>query len=373
MAHTQVLTCGLVLLSFLGSHCASALEDTSAMIHQFEAHAGLLMESKPPAELAIAGGGIPSTFSNGLGYNAEEGLAQKADIRSVYQEGHTGQSGIQAMQATRTASVPEYSYTGGVPSAAPAREQLPLVPLPPANLSSVLSPLYGRPSGVVKYWDDGATWDALSGLRLWIGGCQDKTSSAPPVIVGFQALYSSREGAVRGYGWGRAPDVEIRLQSGEQLVGVSGVFGQAIQQLTFVTSLGRTLGPYGANPATGSPFSFTGKIYSFAGVNSEDLSAVSALAFWTEAVNRPVPPPPGTSPPPPPPSGTRSPPARPPPARSPSPPPPSSPSPPPLPPRPPVPRPPPSPPRPRASPPEPASTQAASGTPPAAPPGARAS
>eukprot|EP00884_Botryococcus_braunii_P011824 jgi/Botrbrau1/20642/Bobra.113_1s0066.1 len=240
------------------------------------------MESIPPAELAIAGSGIPSNFPNGLGYIAEKALAAKAEIGSVNQEGHAGQDGMQAMQATMTASVPEYGYTGSVPAAAPAREQLPLVPLPPANLSYVLSPLYGRPSGVVKPWDDGATWDALSGLRLWIGGCQDKNTSAPPVIVALQALYSSREGAVHGYGWGRAPDVEIRLQLGEQLVGMSGVFGQAIQQLTFVTSLGRTLGPYGANATTGSPFSFTGKVYSFAGANIEDLGAVAALAFWTD-------------------------------------------------------------------------------------------
>jgi hypothetical protein len=71
-----------------------------------------------------------------------------------------------ALQATKTASVPKYSYTCNVPSAAPARKQLPLMPLPPANRSSVLSPLYGRPSGVVEFWDDGATgwWDLSHSL-----------------------------------------------------------------------------------------------------------------------------------------------------------------------------------------------------------------
>jgi hypothetical protein len=72
----------------------------------------------------------------------------------------------QAMQATDTASVQEYKYIDSVPAAAPAREQLPLVPLPPANLSYVLSPLYGRPSGVVKPWDDGATWDGETSHSL---------------------------------------------------------------------------------------------------------------------------------------------------------------------------------------------------------------
>jgi hypothetical protein len=32
---------------------------------------------------------------------------------------------------------------------------------------------------------------ALSGLRLWIGGCQDKNTSAPPVIVAFQVRITS--------------------------------------------------------------------------------------------------------------------------------------------------------------------------------------
>jgi hypothetical protein len=36
MAHTHVLTCGLAFLCFLGSHYASALEDTSALLHHFE-------------------------------------------------------------------------------------------------------------------------------------------------------------------------------------------------------------------------------------------------------------------------------------------------------------------------------------------------
>jgi hypothetical protein len=70
------------------------------------------------------------------------------------------------MQSTKMPSVPEDNYTGSVASAATAREQLPLVPLPPANLTTVLSPFFGRPSGVVKPWDDGATWDGENFLPL---------------------------------------------------------------------------------------------------------------------------------------------------------------------------------------------------------------
>jgi hypothetical protein len=36
MARTQVLTCGLAFLCFFGSHYASGLEDTSALLHHFQ-------------------------------------------------------------------------------------------------------------------------------------------------------------------------------------------------------------------------------------------------------------------------------------------------------------------------------------------------
>eukprot|EP00884_Botryococcus_braunii_P000554 jgi/Botrbrau1/1049/Bobra.0076s0016.1 len=171
--------------------------------------------------------------------------------------------------------------------------QLPRTPLPPANQSSLRSTLFGRLGGSVVAWDDGATWDAVSGLLLWVGGCQDNSSSnsSSPIIVGFQALYSSREGAARGFPWGRAPSVEVGLQAGEQLVGASGFFGQALQQLTFVTSLGRTLGPYGATNPSGSQFSFTGRISSFAGLSSDDLAALTAIGFWTDRATSPSHPP----------------------------------------------------------------------------------
>eukprot|EP00884_Botryococcus_braunii_P000499 jgi/Botrbrau1/1044/Bobra.0076s0011.3 len=163
---------------------------------------------------------------------------------------------------------------------AASRAQLPRTPLPPANQSSTLSSLYGRIEGSVVSWDDGATWDAVSGLRLWFG------ESSSPLIVAFQALYSSREGAVRGFPNGRAPSVEVRLQAGEELVGASVFFGKVLQQLTFVTSFGRTLGPYGVTSPSGTLFSFTGRISSFAGVSSEDLAAIVAIGFWTD---RPTP------------------------------------------------------------------------------------
>eukprot|EP00884_Botryococcus_braunii_P015603 jgi/Botrbrau1/2726/Bobra.0164s0006.1 len=181
--------------------------------------------------------------------------------------------------------------------------------------------------------------------------CSVSRSCARTVAGTAQALYSSREGAVHGYAWGRAPSAEISLQRGEQLVAASGVFGQGIQQLTFVTSLGRRLGPYGLNSTTGTPFSFTGKIYSIAGANSEDLSVVAAIAFWTDPANGPSPAPPPPAPALPPPPPTPSPPPSSPTPSPPSPPPkpPVPPSPPPRPsppPSPPVPRPPPFPPKP---------------------------
>eukprot|EP00884_Botryococcus_braunii_P006206 jgi/Botrbrau1/15587/Bobra.0246s0001.1 len=181
---------------------------------------------------------------------------------------------------------------------------------------------------------------ALSGLRLWFGGCPDNASSnsSSTVIGGFQALYSSREGAVRGFALEKPASVEIALQAGEELVGVSGFYGRLLQQLTFVTSFGRTLGPYGSTSPGGTAFSFTGRITSFSGVSSSEVGGLVAIAFWTDRPTTQFPPPPPSppSPPPvpPPPPPRRSPPpprpspppppkaAPPPPARSPSPPPP---------------------------------------------------
>eukprot|EP00884_Botryococcus_braunii_P006208 jgi/Botrbrau1/15589/Bobra.0246s0003.1 len=254
--------------------------------------------------------------------------------------------------------------------AAPSHWQLPRTPLPPANQSSVKTALYGVPSGVVVAWDDGATWDALSGVRLWFGGCPDNTSSnsSSTAIGGFQALYSSREGAVRGFALDKPPSVEIALQAGEELVGASGFYGSLLQQLTFVTSFGRTLGPYGTNSPGGTAFSFKGRITSFSGFSASEVGGLAAIAFWTDRPTTQFPPPPPSPPSPPPvpppppprpdpPLPRRPPPpppkaAPPPPARSPSPPPPRA-SPPPRSPPPPPPSPPPPSPSPKPPPPPP--------------------
>eukprot|EP00884_Botryococcus_braunii_P003195 jgi/Botrbrau1/12877/Bobra.0188s0019.1 len=169
------------------------------------------MQADPAAVLDLTTSGILKTDPSGRGKREYGGLSNSAGVS-------------------------ERSWN----AAGPSRMQLPRKPLPPANESSTLSPLYGRLGGSGIAWDDGATWDAISGVRFWFGGCTDSTSSnsSTPVIVGFQALYSSREGAARGFPWGRAPFVEVRLQAGEELVGASGFFDQVLQQLTFVTSFG---------------------------------------------------------------------------------------------------------------------------------------
>eukprot|EP00884_Botryococcus_braunii_P009017 jgi/Botrbrau1/18116/Bobra.0402s0002.2 len=272
-------------------------------------------------------------------------------------------------QPALTSAAPGQGLAGN--QAAPSHWQLPRTPLPPANQSSVQTALYGRPSGVVEAWDDGATWDALSGVRLWFGGCPDNTSSnsSSTVIGGFQALYSSREGAVRGFALDKPASVEISLQAGEELVGASGFYGRFLQQLTFVTSFGRTLGPYGSNSSGGTAFSFKGRITSFSGFSSSEVGGLAAIAFWTDRPTTQFPPPPPPRPDPPlprpspspPPKAAPAPPARsppppkaapPPPARSPSPPP-NRASPPPRSPSPPPPSPPPPRPSPKAPPPPP--------------------
>jgi hypothetical protein len=70
-------------------------------------HAGLLMESSPPAEEAIPGSGIPSTFSNGLGYNAEKDLAEKAGMSCIPQ---TNISNITFRSLIKEPSVREYIH-----------------------------------------------------------------------------------------------------------------------------------------------------------------------------------------------------------------------------------------------------------------------
>eukprot|EP00884_Botryococcus_braunii_P015950 jgi/Botrbrau1/3038/Bobra.0070s0034.1 len=240
------------------------------------------------------------------------------------------------------------------PAAPGLNRQVVQTPLPPANQSSVRTPVFGSPSGFVVPWDDGATWDAVSGLRLWLRGCPDSSNPSSTEIVGFQALYSSREGPVHGYTFGRSPSVEVSLQLGEQLSGASGITGQALLQLTFETSWGRTLGPYGGGTPGGTPFSFRGPIFSFAGVSSDDLAALAGIAFWTNATAPAVPPSPPPTPAVPPSSPSPPPRSPSPPPRSPSPPP-KSPSPPPRspspPPRSPV-APPPRPPVPSSPPPQ---------------------
>eukprot|EP00884_Botryococcus_braunii_P022927 jgi/Botrbrau1/9318/Bobra.0086s0004.1 len=190
---------------------------------------------------------------------------------------------------------------------------------------------------------------ALAAVRLWL---RPDYASPASIISGLQAVYSSREGQVRGFTWSQQHSAEVVLLPGEQLTGAFGSVGRALEVISFRTSLGRTLGPYGGGNAGGTPFSFSGGIYSFSGAVSLDLGALSGIAFWTNRSALTPPPPPSTQPspplppppspppkpPPPPPSSPRPPPPRPPPP-PPSPPPPQRPSPPPRPP----PRPPPSP------------------------------
>eukprot|EP00884_Botryococcus_braunii_P019957 jgi/Botrbrau1/6645/Bobra.104_2s0032.1 len=212
--------------------------------------------------------------------------------------------------------------------------------LPLANQSMALTVMYGSPGQSDTMWDDGATWDALAAVRLWLRPNYNSTSS---IIAGLQAVYVSREGPVRGYTWGPQPPMDVQLLPGEQFSGASGFTGTALQQISFTTSQGRSLGPYGGTFPTGTPFSFSGSIYSFAGSVSARLGSLSAIAFWTDtsATIPPPPPPPPPSPPPPSPpplsispsSPQRSPP------RPPVPPPPKPPPPPPRPPPPPPPRP----------------------------------
>eukprot|EP00884_Botryococcus_braunii_P022459 jgi/Botrbrau1/8898/Bobra.0148s0015.1 len=222
------------------------------------------------------------------------------------------------------------------PVHATAQEQpvaVPVRPLPPAAQSLLLTSLYGSPGNSDAAWNSGPTWDALTAIRLWLRPDYDRPAA---LIGGLQAVFAGREGPVAGYMWG-AP-VLVTLEPGEQLAGAFGVSGLAIQELSFLTTSGRTLGPFGGGYTGGRPFSFSGKIYSFFGTSSSVLGAFTGIGFWTDISPPPPPPPsPFPSPPPPPPrppSPSPPPPRRPPPPRSPSPPPRSLP-PPPLSPRPP--------------------------------------
>jgi hypothetical protein len=118
------------------------------------------------------------------------------------------------------------------------------------------------------------------------------------LVNGTQVVYGSREMTVRGFTFGRGPSVVAALLPSEVLVGVLGRTGSALEQLTFVTSFGRTLGPFGGDPTGGfgTPFNFYGTVTSFFGGVSSDLSALSGIGFWTDTNATPPPPRPPSPP-----------------------------------------------------------------------------
>eukprot|EP00884_Botryococcus_braunii_P022933 jgi/Botrbrau1/9323/Bobra.0086s0007.1 len=244
--------------------------------------------------------------------------------------------------------VSHITFLTDAPAEAPNRSQQTL-PLPPANpepgprrRSSV------PPGGMDPVWDDGATWDALAAVRLWF---RPDYASPASIISGLQAVYSSREGQMRGFNWSQQLSAEVVLLAGEAADGGFRHGGPCPAGHLLPHQPGAHPGaPTEEALEAGHPFPSAGGIYSFSGAVSLDLGALSGIAFWTNrsSLTPPPPPSPQPSPPfPPPPS----PPPNPPPPQPPSPPPPSPPRPPP--PRPPLPPPSPPPPQPPSPPPPP--------------------
>eukprot|EP00884_Botryococcus_braunii_P019954 jgi/Botrbrau1/6642/Bobra.104_2s0029.1 len=180
--------------------------------------------------------------------------------------------------------------------AALRRQPIVLLPLPPANSTMVKSILYGSPGPLDIMWDDGATWDAMGALRVWL---RSDYASNFSIIAGLQVLYVSRDGPIQGYKWGQP--YLYKLFYGEQPIETRGGTGTALQWIMFTLSTGWHSGPYGAF-LTGTPFTFNGPVYSFAGAMNPTFGALSAIAFWTDrAATIPPPPRPPPRPPSPPP------------------------------------------------------------------------
>eukprot|EP00884_Botryococcus_braunii_P006210 jgi/Botrbrau1/15590/Bobra.0246s0004.1 len=153
-----------------------------------------------------------------------------------------------------------------------------------------------------------------------------------------QALYSSREGAVRGFALDKPPSVEIALQAGEELVGASGFYGSLLQQLTFVTNFWAHVGTLRDQLPRQDGLLVQREDHLLQRILCNEVGGLAAVAFWTDRPTTQFPPPPPSPPSPPPvpppppprpdpPLPRRPPPpppkaAPPPPARSPSPPPP---------------------------------------------------
>jgi hypothetical protein len=77
------------------------------------------------------------------------------------------------------------------------------------------------------------------------------------------------------------------------VTGVFGNFGLLLAFIGFQTSLGRVLGPYGG-PNGGGPFTFTGSVYGFFGIEHPDYHCIAGLGAWTIPKDPPPPLPPLT-------------------------------------------------------------------------------
>ncbi len=89
-------------------------------------------------------------------------------------------------------------------------------------------------------------------------------------------LTTSRPGASYSHGT-TCSDVEcsvISLADDEQLTSVSGTIGSIVFSLSFTTSMGRFMGPYGS--FQGWPFGFNGLILGFFGTCDTFINAIGA-------------------------------------------------------------------------------------------------
>ena len=150
------------------------------------------------------------------------------------------------------------------------REEAAVTPQVPASFRS--SAVFGLASGTA-FTDTVVSGQVLTGLsvRHW------------PAIYMIQGLATPSNLAANGSTTAGTP-ASVNLTAGEHLVRVYGRFdANGINQLAFVTSTGRTLGPGGSDPtpATSTPFDFTvpagSRIVGFTGRAGTQLTAIGVL------------------------------------------------------------------------------------------------
>eukprot|EP00884_Botryococcus_braunii_P011613 jgi/Botrbrau1/20452/Bobra.145_2s0016.1 len=175
----------------------------------------------------------------------------------------------------------------------------------PARFGLARSPVFGNVGDPDQFWDDGPTRAGITNMTIW---------ASTGIVYGIQVAYGNvfatdhgdtgrpiagvrGTSSAKGSATWAGTRTSITFASGEQIVAVNGTFNADwLLSLTFRTSTGRLIGPYGAS-TSGTVFRFLGPVYSFFGGIKVNGLALSGIGFWTDAPP-PPPAPPQRSPPP---------------------------------------------------------------------------